>query len=359
MKTVFIFGAGASREAGGPLMSDFLDVADILKRQRHSVSDAIKKFDDVFDAISELQGVFSKSYLDLDNIESLFGAIEMGLLLEKFAERKEDDIKSLRISLITLIYKTLENSIVFPARNRKVFPPIPYETFVDELIKLFADSKCILKESDISFITFNYDLCLDYALNFYSLLLNYGLNPDDIKNTLLLKLHGSINWGVCDICEKVILNHVKDVRFPYLDDSDKVVRLDLGSTLNRKSCCNKRISGEPLIVPPTWNKTEYHGHDQIVSVWRHAARCLGAAENIFVIGYSLPETDSFFRYLFALGSESKTRIKNFWVINPDSKGQVENRFKDIIGRNIEGRFKFIRKKFSKSIPEIIQTLKNS
>ena len=33
MKTVFIFGAGASRLAGGPLMSDFFDKAEHLLRR--------------------------------------------------------------------------------------------------------------------------------------------------------------------------------------------------------------------------------------------------------------------------------------------------------------------------------------
>ena len=32
MKTVFIFGAGASKKAGAPLMSDFLDRASDLYR---------------------------------------------------------------------------------------------------------------------------------------------------------------------------------------------------------------------------------------------------------------------------------------------------------------------------------------
>ena len=123
MKTVFIFGAGASREAGSPLMCDFLDIADGLKRQKtNSVRDVIKEFEDVFNTISELQGVFSKSYLDLDNIESLFGAIEMGLLLGKFADREEENIQSLKESIITLIYKTLENKIVFPVRKKNLCP---------------------------------------------------------------------------------------------------------------------------------------------------------------------------------------------------------------------------------------------
>jgi hypothetical protein len=37
-------------------------------------------------------------------------------------------------------------------------------------------------------------------------------------------------------------------------------------------------------------------------VWRTAAQHLSEAEHIFIIGYSLPETDQFFRYLYGLGT---------------------------------------------------------
>ena len=79
MNNLFILGAGASKSAGGPLMADFLDIADNLVRTRDDgIQNAKKEFDDVFDAISELRTVYAKSYLDVDNIEVLFGAIEMG-----------------------------------------------------------------------------------------------------------------------------------------------------------------------------------------------------------------------------------------------------------------------------------------
>ena len=67
MKTVFILGAGASQRAGVPMMAEFLDRAErVFRGQMHEASR------DVFAAITELQGVYAKSYLDLDNIEAVF-----------------------------------------------------------------------------------------------------------------------------------------------------------------------------------------------------------------------------------------------------------------------------------------------
>ena len=71
---------------------------------------------------------------------------------------------------------------------------------------------------------------------------------------------------------------------PYLVPRTRVVHLKLASQLHTSGLthCNETIDPVPVIVPPTWNKTDYNqalGH-----VWRRAARELSDAENIIVIG---------------------------------------------------------------------------
>ncbi|MDE3119445.1 MAG: hypothetical protein KGL03_10580, partial [Nitrospirota bacterium] len=157
MKCVFILGAGASREGGGPLMGDFLDKADELRRlQADGVREALPSFDNVFSVISELQGVYAKSYLDLDNIEALFGAIEMGVLLDKLGERDSVSIKKLRDDIVTLIYKTLETCIQFPASEHQIQPPAPYGAFAEALHGP-RDKPRLGSPLQLGFITFNYD----------------------------------------------------------------------------------------------------------------------------------------------------------------------------------------------------------
>jgi hypothetical protein len=356
MKTVFLLGAGASRAAGGPLMSDFLDRAqDLLRFQTPGITKAQKEFDDVFKAIAELQGVHSKAYLDLNNIEIVFGAIEMGLLLKQLGDRDEDSIKALRDSLITLIYKTLEFSIQFPAPNGLLNPPKPYDGFMSTLKRIKEDHPSPDPHC-FCFITFNYDLCLDYTLYRYYSSFNYCLNPDQYSTDIpLLKLHGSINWGL-SADDRIVPFKINDFHFPFSKGGDGYMNCDLGSRLHEMAVDGKPLKGPPVIVPPTWNKNSYHG--QLSNVWSRAAQELSTAENIFIIGYSLPETDSFFRYLYALGSESPTRIRNFIVINKDDSGQVEGRFRQLIGRGIETRFHYIGKTFEESIGQIKDILMN-
>ena len=124
---------------------------------------------------------------------------------------------------------------------------------------------------------------------------------------------------------------------------------------NNPDCTSSDIDDMPLIVPPTWNKTMYHSN--ISAVWKKAAEELSCAENIIVIGYSLPESDMFFRYLFALGSISKTELKKFWVIDIDQT--VEDRYERLVSGQIKRRgFKFIRDDFSGSLRILSQALRN-
>ena len=350
MNTVFILGAGASREAGGPLMSDFLDIAARLLRERNSDVLAVRAaFDDVFTAIAELRGVYAKSHLDLDNIESVFGAIEMGAMLGTFANRDEESIKRLRDSVITLILTTLEQSIAFRRDRGAIKPPTPYEDFVAVIRKAVHSHN----EHRVSLLTFNYDVSLDYAIPvvFSHPAYDYGLTADIPRSVIpLLKLHGSMNWGTCQQCKNIVPAPV----FPLRADFAEATKFAVSRHLDMTKHCDKPLQGPAIIVPPTWSKGRFH--EQLGNVWRHAGRRLRVAENIFVIGFSLPETDTFFRYLFALGTEGPARIERFWVFDPDDTGAVEKRFRALIGRGIESRFRYFPERFSAAIGEIAQVL---
>jgi NAD-dependent SIR2 family protein deacetylase len=172
-------------------------------------------------------------------------------------------------------------------------------------------------EHEVSFLTFNYDVALDYALAVARMPYDYGLSRDPAPQELpLIKLHGSINWGVCQECNQIVPIEL-DERILYSYPDGDLYYFILSPALPKTQHCGKPLGQTPMLIPPTWNKTGYH--ENLAAVWEKAARELAAAENIFIIGYSLPETDSFFRYLYALGSESSTRIKRFWVFNPDSE----------------------------------------
>ncbi|MFA5146951.1 MAG: hypothetical protein WC515_06245 [Candidatus Omnitrophota bacterium] len=335
---VFILGAGASKEAGAPLMADFLEKADEL-RKTDNLGEYKSDFDDVFNAISALQPVHSKSELNLDNIESVFAAFEMGQLINMLPNLSKNNTDSLLLSMKRLIYKTLEKTILFPVEDQNIYPPNSYNDFVELITKLNANAN----HNRCSIITFNYDIGLDYALNFHDHPANYCLSEDFKQGFVnLFKLHGSVNWAKCSKCGEIvpfsISDYFKNHHFHFLHGIESV-HLDFVSKLSTSGLthCQELIKSEPVIVPPTWNKM-LHQQD-LSKVWSRAAAELRNAENIFILGYSLPDSDLFFRYFFALGSVGPTRIKRFWVFDPNET-TVLPRFRSLVGAGIKTKFDF-------------------
>lgn len=120
-QVVFILGAGASRDCGAPLMYDFLDTASRLL-STGEVKHKKEHFDRVFKSISSLQAVHSKSQLDLNNIESIFTALEIANVLGKLPGFKPEEIQDVIASLKELIVATLEQTIQFPTEDRYILP---------------------------------------------------------------------------------------------------------------------------------------------------------------------------------------------------------------------------------------------
>jgi hypothetical protein len=110
---------------------------------------------------------------------------------------------------------------------------------------------------------------------------------------------------------------------------------------------NVEVEDVPVLVAPGIYKTEQHF--ALRSVWSAAARELSEAEDIIVIGFSLPTTDFFFNHLYALGTEGGSVIRRFWVYNPDDTGEVENRFRNILGVQAITRFEYQTTTFERAM----------
>src|SRR6266404_3307209 len=102
---VFIIGAGCSVHAGGPVMANFLDRARTLYAAG-KVNDRKKEFATVFEALSLLQRVHSKSKLDLFNIESVFSALDVARTLRKLPGFKPEEIDNVLSAFQWVIVRT-------------------------------------------------------------------------------------------------------------------------------------------------------------------------------------------------------------------------------------------------------------
>lgn len=355
--TIFILGAGASNQAGIPLMADFLDVAE--KLMKSSEVESPESFEAVFRGISTLQQVHSKSQIDIVNIESVFSAFEMARTLGKLGNLTEEEINELPSAMRTVIVQTVQSTLKIPVRNRQIYSPRPYDDFAD-LIRKIRESKS--PKQSVAVITFNYDMGIDLSLHFNRIPFAYGWETNLRQDIVpLLKLHGSLNWAQCSHCKSVIPwdldNYFSKYQWPFIDDETTSVFLNMGSHIKEISphCKEGPMLKESVIAPPTWSKAEYHM--LFSKVWGYAAREMGDATNIFVIGYSLPETDMFFRYLYALGTAGNVPLKRFWVFDPSSAVGV--RFEHLLGPGAIQRFQFHPITFEKAIGVIRSSVVDS
>ena len=55
----------------------------------------------------------------------------------------------------------------------------------------------------------------------------------------------------------------------------------------------------PLIIPPSLEKSSFFTHPLIKVIWSRAREAIERASSIYVVGYSLPESDTYVDLLFA------------------------------------------------------------
>lgn len=355
MLSVFIFGAGASVEAGAPLMKDFVDKAEWLyRRSNFQEYDLITNdFEIVFENYKTIWNLYSKTHVEIKNIENLFCLIEMACLIGKLGDFEQKTILEIRKALVNVIIRTIEMNMKFEIKNSFVHSAASYGYLLQILSEVNKKTRIGHK---YSFITFNYDIGLESAIlkspNYNGI--NYYLdNSIDISSADVLKLHGSINWGKCEN------NGCNYVQFPDWNRffcggrgrEEKDTILPISKYFEENPCikCNAHGQFTKLIIPPTWNKI--FENELFAKIWNKSISLLSKATNIFVIGYSMPETDLFFKYMITLGLFKNDNLRKFVVVNPDCS--VDEKYKNILSKGvIENNYLFVPKEFRPSIQDI-------
>jgi NAD-dependent SIR2 family protein deacetylase len=330
-KNVFILGAGFSANAGAPVMWDFIEHAKQL-RDDHRLElpqEDRKTFDRVFQRLGELRVAQAKMDVDIENIEHLFSLLDMDI------EFGGVSAGTLRQDLIFLILRTLERTIRteniqtgtwtlsmktmnganyqknLEANYLEHFSGLASRRWIRGSLGIPEDGTC-----QDTILTMNYDCLVDDCLVRLGVQPAYGLDSPELPQEFLqkpykialLKLHGSANWFRCnsDRCKGRI----------WVEAGTPSKRLEY---FYGKSCSQCRYQVEPVIVPPTWAKG---GQSEVLRpVWAKALRVLREAGRIFVIGYSMPPTDQFFKYMLALALATNEKLDKVIVVNPSKQAQ--------------------------------------
>lgn len=330
---VYILGAGFSQPLGLPVISDFIQKAhDIYD----SDNEQFAHFDKVFQSINQRLAQIKFNYKsNLDNIEEVLSVLEMERLVGISGEETNDFKKFLKdvIQHSTPEIRGLEllkrnDHGVYEVQKREqpdqlrrlVFASDGYFNYhkfaltvlgrdidvnaiidpeYDNTAKVFKYFTVVNKKSEnknvkYSVISLNYDMVLEKLAEYYSIICNektikFQRPPINTQSDypILTKLHGSI-------------------------DTD-------------------------TIVPPTWNKTL---HEKINLEWKIAYEILSKANHIRFIGYSLPDGDSYIRYLLKSSVTRSRNLKRIDVLCYDPYGTARARYKEFISDQPHAKYRF-------------------
>lgn len=335
--TVSILGAGASVGAGAPMMSNFIERSEDLLFDRRNVSRG--DFESIINFVHALRDLRLYSSIDPRNIEDLYGYIEMDYILGQLG--KKADSESLRKSLVKLISETIDYTMKFSIHdgNGKLYPHESYMKYIGEL------ASAIKAGNKYCFISFNYDLALEFALLAHGIKYNYCLDgPEANDEVAVLKLHGSLNWvkGQNLVGSKISHIDLKEIFENPRNKPDEVLVENDGARLLMSKIIGRHMHGPdsddfevvgPVIIPPVANKIS--SQKELSNIWTQASAYLSRASHLHIIGYSMPVSDYYFKYLLAVGiKNSEAHLRTVSVVNPDKtvRARVEDMFERYIGK---------------------------
>ncbi len=314
MWTVYIFGAGASKAVANraPLMKDFLSLAFVTfpnDPRIREVRDFVCDFypgrqleDDVHILWPHLEDVLSQ--LDL--------AIAQNRPLSPW--HTVSRVQELREHVVYLIAKVLQERL---------------GSLDNQATRDFA--RHVLQEED-TIISLNYDIILDNALLEERGQVNYGtevrraskvyrlwrhVDPRQNIQVPLYKLHGSLNWLYCPVCQALDITESEKGALFTFSDAEPAHCVDCGCPY------------ETLIITPTLLKSYANG--LLVEVWRRAEQRVARADHLVFIGYSLADADIEIKCMIKRATYRRLRPKVTVVdIEPPDSGLAE-RYRRLFG----------------------------
>lgn len=329
---VFVFGAGASYDAGAdlsvPLTSQLLSEAitlyalDLINDSacfRQSF-EKIRPFSDSLDG----PGIVARPKPNCSNGRHTMPD-ELEQLVARIKEQRDDDLER---ALWYVLYTTISDASV---PNSRIYRPGPQGNLIMERESNYAQLVKLLPKDELNaFISFNYDLLLDHAVHRresgvgnYNLPFAYQIGFDGYQRVIdgntgpadwdILKPHGSFNWGHCSSCRIHVL-------FSYLDPSG----------LASQKCRNCHRGLTPVLVSPVQG-TQIP--PDTTPVWDRAAHLLANADRLIVVGYSFPQADARALTLFHSSLANNGALQSVVIADP-CPNEIQCRLEELAGETI-------------------------
>ncbi len=313
MPTVYVLGAGASRDAGYPLASEMGGALFeyMLKSENARIRASAEFLIDTFG--------------EKGNFEDLITEIESQIEKLKDSKIPEDRIQRSRIANRR---GDLGMALQEWFRQTRMLPAPSYTIFAEHIVQ----------PGDVV-LTFNYDDSLERQLRQsgkWDISRGYGfpLGMEDIQSeVLVLKLHGSVNWLVSVFGGATGGTFL--VNPPSSMGNHPVIHLADLEFLGYQTFAGRTYQSGgafPCLILPGRSKRFYYdtsfgrefgpfwGH-----LWSQAAVALKAANKIVVCGYSLPAADQRARDLLFGRPRRDAEIK---IISGNQSERIATEFSD-------------------------------
>lgn len=373
-RVVLFMGAGFTKEAGLPIMSEFggESTKQLLSlkrpRNRRDSTPYLIKAGDIFVKFQKYCEK-AKSFVDLNinNMEELF------CIAEAINEAKVNDlnldgekilVKDLLLQIKIWLWKIYHQC-----------PPLnPEKNITEETIGVYDSFFDFLKDSKLSdsltVLTTNYDLIFEYFAWKRAIPCIYPFKKDDVtpldvfdreksdyyisfdpndRGPIICKLHGSINFFNLKEEDKSSFGISYDITKrgePKVPDPPRPAIFMLNAIWKLRQKLRRRNGEIDLaIIPPTYAKLQEYFWLQ--TIWNSSFRALENATHIIFIGYSIPESDGFIRAMIngAMATRKDKKGLRVFVVDPDKENIVFNRYKKIFPRLATSPECFVRLKF--------------
>jgi len=327
---VIILGAGASADAGIPLMGEFMDVMWTIARygqrnQGKASKQDLAVIEEALKVRKELDSYHGRAAFDVWNIEDILSILS-------FSSRKRLEWMTKAIARVIELTCNVKHDGKLNVHPETI---TMYMNFWRALIN-WAQARNV---SVPPILTFNYDLVLERSL-LHALVGKYYRTTNDFKHDGIEVAYSS------SVCENVRLKSITGHwRNPDYTQVPGLMVEEFGATTNFESLKlfkfellklhgsvnfprprrgrptegtnSQRLINpldDPLILPPVFNKaTDSVGKD----VWGRALQILRGCKNLIICGYSLPTTDIYMQYFLKAALGPNQDLNRIYVFDPD------------------------------------------
>lgn len=303
-KIVYILGAGFSAPLGVPVISNFLIKArDLYFKDKEKY----KHFESVLSEISKMHSAMSHFNLDLYNIEEILSILEMMEEVsgcKKQAEEFQQFIKSV-IEFHTPTI-TIQKRYYFNKTDIYHFHPAETNFFLTEIASSYKYySMFLFKLLQLKIICTH---VIDASKQATQVSIEKNISGNSIQYSII-----TLNY---DLVLENILNHFKNI-FPKYKELFSIDIVKLHGSVNG------------TIVTPTWKKWI---NDTIRKDWSKAYELLKDATQVRILGYSLPTSDNYIKYLLSSSIiSSELSLKRIDILcKDDNMNSVKERYKNFI-----------------------------